>query len=511
MASHTEAPLPGMTHRQVATVISALLVGVLLAALDNTIVAVAMPRIVGSLGDVGDTSWVVTAYLLTATASTPLYGRLSDVRGRRSTFVAAAVIFLVGSALCGLAQNITELALARAVAGLGGGGLMTLALAVVADLVPGRARAKWQGMFGAVYGVAALIGPPVGGVIVDHASWRWLFYLNLLPGLIVLTVVQRNLHIPQARRAASLDLTGAALLTGGVLGFLLWLVRGQQVGFGSAQSWPAGAACLGLLAALVVQQRTAREPLIPARLFRAPGFAPAVTIAFLLGATLFAAILFVPLTMQVTQGRSATGSGLVLLAMTTGLLFSSVGAGRAIARSGHYRMFPTVGTTLVTVAALALTRLGPHTSTWSAVGVLGLLGLGIGMVSQVLVLIAQQSVGREEIGVATAAVSFFRSLGGTVGTAVCATALAAVLRDRSGNPVLAGVDVDRLSLLPDRLRQLSAARHTAFVNAFADATHEVFWIVAPAAGLALLVSLLIPRSAPSLREAAVAEVQSADQ
>jgi EmrB/QacA subfamily drug resistance transporter len=511
MPQPTEPPATGMTHRQVATVITALLVGVLLAALDNTIVAVAMPRIVGALGDVGDTSWVVTAYLLTATASTPLYGRLSDARGRRSVFLAATTIFLVGSALCGLAHNITELACARAVAGLGGGGLMTLALAVVADLVPGRARAKWQGMFGAVYGVAALIGPPVGGVIVDHASWRWLFYVNLVPGLFVLAVVRRNLHAPEVRSPHRLDLAGALLLSGGVLGFLFWIVRGQQAGFSAAQSWLPGLACLGLLAALAAQQRVAAEPVLPSRLFRAPGFGPAVAIAFLLGATLFAAILFVPLTLQVTQGRSATGSGLVLLAMTTGLLFSSVGAGRVIARSGHYRMFPAAGTALVTVAALALTRLGPHTSVWTTVLVLGLLGLGIGMVSQVLVLIAQQSVARAEIGVATASVSFFRQLGGTVGTAVCATALAAVLRNRSGNPVLAGVDVDRLSVLPDRLRDLSAARHAAFVSAFTDATHEVFWIVAPAAALALLISLRIPRTAPSLRDPEPVAVQSADQ
>jgi EmrB/QacA subfamily drug resistance transporter len=510
MHTQREQPATAMTHRQVRAVITALLVGVLLAALDNTIVAVAMPRIVGALGDVGDTSWVVTAYLLTATVSTPLYGRLSDTRGRRPTFLAATTVFLVGSALCGLAHNIAELAAARALAGLGGGGLMTLALAVVADLVPGRARAKWQGLFGAVYALAALIGPPVGGLIVDHASWRWLFYVNIVPGLAVLTVVRRQLHVPQVVTPGRLDVTGAALLSGSLLGFLLWMVRGQQAGFGAAQSWLPGLACLCLLPVLVVQQRSVAVPVLPTRLFTAPGFGAAVTIAFLLGATLFAAILFVPLTLQVTQARSATRSGLILLAMTTGLLLSSVGVGRAIARSGRYRTFPTAGTALVTLASFGLTRLGPTSATWRTVLVLGTLGLGIGMVSQVLVLVAQQAVGRDQIGAATAAVSFFRSLGGTVGTGVCATALAAVLQDRSGTPALSGVDVDRLSLLPGKLAALPPNRHAAFVTAFTDAAHEVFWIVTPLAGLALLASLSIARTAGAL-EAHPVGAQPADQ
>jgi hypothetical protein len=290
------------------------------------------------------------------------------------------------------------------------------------------------------------------------------------------------------------------LLSGSVLGFLLWIVRGQQAGFGAVQSWLPGLACLGLFTALAAQQRSVAEPVLPARLFRAPGFAPAVAIAFLLGATLFAAILFVPLTLQVTQARSATGSGLILLAMTTGLLLSSVGVGRAISRSGRYRTFPTAGTALVTVASLALTRLGPTSSAWRTVLVLGLLGLGIGMVSQVLVLVAQQAVGRDEIGVATAAVSFFRSLGGTVGTAVCATALAAVLRDRSGTPLLSGVDVDRLGVLPAKLQELPPDRHAAFVAAFTDAAHEVFWIATPLAALALVISLAIVRTVAPVLE-----------
>jgi hypothetical protein len=345
---------------------------------------------------------------------------------------------------------------------------------------------------------------------VDQTSWRWLFYVNIVPGLAVLTVVRRHLHVPEVVTPGRLDLAGAALLSGSVLGFLLWMVRGQQAGFDTAQSRLPGLACLLLLTALVAQQRSAAEPMLPARLFRAPGFGAAVTIAFLLGATLFAAILFVPLTLQVTQARSATRSGLILLAMTTGLLLSSVGVGRAIARSGRYRTFPTVGTALVTVAAFALTRLGPASATWRTVLVLGMLGLGIGMVSQVLVLVAQQAVGRDQVGVATAAVSFFRSLGGTVGTGVCATALAAVLQDRSGTPMLSGVDVDRLSLLPAKLTALPPDRHAAFVAAFTDAAHEVFWIVTPLAGLALLVSFSIARTAPVLQAHPVG-AQSADQ
>jgi EmrB/QacA subfamily drug resistance transporter len=492
MRSRSESSPVAMTHRHIRAVIAALLAGVLLAALDNTIVSVAMPRIVGDLGDVGDTSWVVTAYLLTATASTPLYGRISDLRGRRPTFLAALAIFLAGSAMCGLAHNITELALARAVAGLGGGGLMALALVVVADLIPGPARAKWQGLFGAVYGVAALIGPPLGGAIVDHASWRWLFYVNLLPGLWVMAVVARRLELPLAPVRGRLDIAGAALLGAGILGFLLWLVRGEAAGFGSVQSWSAGLVFLAAFAGFLADQRNAEVPVLPLRMFRNPGFASAVAIAFLLGAAMFAAILFVPLQLQVTQARSAAGSGVLLLAMTTGLLFSSVGVGRAIARSGRYRTFPIAGTALATAASFGLTRLDSHTSTWQVAGVLAVLGLGIGMVSQVLVLVAQQAVPRDELAVATASVSLFRSLGGTVGSAIAGAALAAVLRVRSESPVLAGVDVDRLGVLPQRLAGLTPARRAAFISAFTDAAHEVFWIVTPLAAVAFLLALRIP-------------------
>lgn len=491
-------------------VLTALALGVLLAALDATMVAVALPSVAADLGDLGDASWVVTAYLLTATSSTLLYGRISDVYGRRRTLLAAVAIFLAGSALCALARDIGELAAARAVQGLGGGGLLALAFAVIADLVPDRRRARYHALFGAVFGVAGLLGPLVGGIVVDHLSWRWLFVVNLPLGAVVLAVVTTRLQLPVRRRDEPLDVPGAVLLAATIGLFLCWLARSQQEGFGELLSWAPGVLAAVTLPAFLAVQRRAAYPVLPPGLFGNRAFSLASAVAFLIGAAMFATVLFVPLAMQVGQQRSATTAGLTLLAMMTGLVASSTVAGRLISRSGRTRTYPILGTALVALGLLTLTRLDASTGTAAILAALVVVGLGFGLVHQVLVLIAQNAVPRSELGVATATVSFFRNLGGTVGTAACAALLGTVLTDRAGGEALSrfevNADVQRLAVLPDAVAALPPGAQAVFVGAFTDATAAVFALGALCAGLAFVLALLTPAGT-----LAAAEDQSADQ
>lgn len=481
-----------------------LLLGVLLGALDGTMVAVALPTIVGDLGGIEDTHWVVTAYLLTATASTLLYGRVSDLLGRKPVFLAAIGIFLVGSALCAAAQGMGTLAAARAVQGLGGGGLLALALAVIGDVVPARQRTRFQALFGAVFGLASILGPVIGGPIVDNASWRWLFLLNLPIGAVVLAIVLTQLPLPVRRREHRLDLRGAFLLAGAVGFFLCWMTRGNEVGWSDPQSWLLGVAAAVLVPAFLLSQRSAPEPVLPLDLFRNPTFALTGAVAFCVGAAMFAAILFVPLVLQLVQDRSATSSGLMLVAMTTGLLVSSVGVGRTVSRTGRHKAPPVAGTALITLAMLGLTRLDVDTSAGYTIGVLTVLGLGLGLVSPVLVAVAQSSVDPGHLGIATASVSFFRNLGGTVGSAVGVAVLTHRLADGTWfaySPAQAG----EFSTLPGQVRSLPAEVQEAYGAMFADAATAVFWIAAAVGAVAFLCAVLTPAltlSQPSPEESA---------
>ncbi|HUR75796.1 MAG TPA: MDR family MFS transporter [Sporichthya sp.] len=472
----------------------ALMLGVLLGALDGTMVAVALPTIVGDLGGVEDTHWVITAYLLTATASTLLYGRVSDLLGRKPVFLAAIGIFLAGSALCAAAQGMGSLAAARALQGLGGGGLLSLALAVIADVVPARQRARYQGLFGAVFGLASVLGPVIGGPIVDHASWRWLFLLNLPVGAVVLAVVATQLPLPVRRREHQLDLRGALLLVGAVGFFLCWITRGQEAGYSAPQSWLLGVGAAALAPTFVLSQRSAPEPVLPLGLFRNPTFALTGAVAFCVGAAMFAAILFVPLVLQLVQDRSATFSGLMLAAMTTGLLVSSVGVGRMVSRTGRHKAPPVAGSALLTIAMVGLTRLDVNTSSGYTIVVLAVLGLGIGMVSPVLVAVAQSSVDVGQLGIATASVSFFRNLGGTVGSAVGVAVLSSRLADGTW-VAYAPLQVDSTSqirLLGDDVQTLPRPVAEAYAAMIADAASAVFWIAAAVGAVAVVLAALTP-------------------
>lgn len=482
---------PALPPRKFRLLLIGLLLGVLLGALDGTMVAVALPTIVGDLGGVEDTHWVVTAYLLTATASTLLYGRVSDLLGRKPVFLAAIAIFLAGSALCAAAQGMGTLAAARALQGLGGGGLLTLALAVIADVVPARQRARFQGLFGAVFGLASVLGPVIGGPVTDHASWRWLFLLNLPVGAVVLGIVATQLPLPVRRREHRLDLRGALLLTGAVGFFLCWVTRGQEVGWGEPESWLLGLAAAVFAPAFVLSQRSAPEPVLPLGLFRNPAFALTGAVAFCVGAAMFAAILFIPLVLQLVQNRSATASGLMLAAMTTGLLISSVGVGRAVSRTGRHKAPPVAGTVLITASMLGLTQLDATTSAGYTIAMLTLLGLGIGLVSPILVTVAQSSVDPRDLGIATASVSFFRNLGGTVGSAVGVAVLTHRLSDEPGWFAYTPLP-DQISTLPDQVGGLPAPAREAYAAMFADAASGVFWIAAVVGAVAVVLAALTP-------------------
>jgi EmrB/QacA subfamily drug resistance transporter len=485
-----------LTSRQLALVFAGLMSGVLLAALDQTIVATALPTIVGDLGGLTHLSWVVTAYLLASTTSTPLYGKISDLYGRKTVFQAAIVIFLVGSALSGLAQSMGQLIAFRAVQGLGAGGLMALAIAIIGDVVSPRERGRYQGYIGAVFAVASVAGPLLGGFFVDNLSWRWAFYVNLPVGIAALLVTSVALDLPFRRTGHAVDYLGAALLVAGVTCVLLVTVwGGDRYGWGSPTILGLAAAGVLLLGAFAVQERRAGEPLLPPRLFRDPVFRVATVNLFLIGVAMFGAIVFLPLFLQVVIGASATNSGLLLLPLMAGIVVSSVAVGRVISRTGRYRWYPIAGTALMTVAMGLLATMDASTSRTTASWYVALLGAGLGTVMPVMILAVQNAVDQRDLGTATSAATFSRSMGGSFGVAAFGAILASRLADQ-----LPGVDAEALQASPSQLRALPPAARQAVVEAVAHSLHVVFLAAIPVALAAFLVVLFL-REQP-LRESA---------
>lgn len=485
-----------LTSRQLALVFAGLMSGVLLAALDQTIVATALPTIVGDLGGIAHLSWVVTAYLLASTTSTPLYGKISDLYGRKQVFQAAIVIFLVGSALSGLAQSMGQLIAFRAVQGLGAGGLMALAIAIVGDVVSPRERGRYQGYIAAVFAVASVAGPLLGGFLVDHLSWRWAFYVNLPVGIAALLVTSVALDLPFRRNGHSVDYRGAALLVAGVTCVLLVTVwGGDRYGWGSPTILGLAGAGVLLLGAFAAQERRASEPLLPPRLFRDPVFRVATTALFLIGVAMFGSIVFLPLFLQVVAGASATSSGLLLLPLMGGIVVSSVVVGRVISRTGRYRWYPIAGTALMTVAMVLLATMDTTTSQTTASWYVVLLGAGLGTVMPVMILAVQNAADQRDLGTATSAATFSRSMGGSFGVA----AFGAILTSRLAQQ-LPGVDAEALQASPSQLRALPPAARQALVEAVANSLHVVFLAGIPVALAAFLVVLFL-RERP-LRESA---------
>jgi EmrB/QacA subfamily drug resistance transporter len=465
-----------LSRSQLVMTFGGLLLAMLLASLDQTIVATALPTIVGDLGGLDQLSWVVTAYLLGATVTMPLWGRASDLYGRKRLFLAAIVVFLAGSALSGAAQSLGELIAFRALQGLGAGGLMTLAMAIVGDIVAPRERGRYQGYIQMVFVVASVAGPLLGGVFADQLSWRWVFYVNLPIGAAALALTATSLHLPVQPVRARIDYLGAALLAAGLSSVLLvttW--GGREYAWDSAEIGGLAAAAVALLVAFVIQERRAPEPILPLRLFRDPVFDIVSAVLFLGSLAFFAVIVFMPIFLQVVTGASATQSGLLLLPLLLAATASTALSGRVISRTGRYKAFPVAGLSLMAVGLLALSQMTAGTSQATAALLLVVFGLGFGMVSQVLTLAIQNAVDRRDLGIATASANLFRALGGSVGVAVFGALFAARLD--SG-----GVDVQRVQSNPDAI---------ASVSAVAEALDTVFLVGAPIAALGVLVVLFL--------------------
>ncbi|MGI5273379.1 MFS transporter [Nonomuraea sp. CA-218870] len=487
-----------MRQRDVGLIIIALMLGMLLAALDQTIVSTALPTIVGDLGGLDHLSWVVTAYILASTVSTPLWGKLGDQYGRKRLFISAIVIFLTGSALCGLSGSMGELIAFRALQGLGGGGLMVLAQAVVGDVVSARDRGRYQGYFGGVFAVASIIGPLLGGLFVDQLSWHWVFYVNLPLGVIALLVITSVLPSDRSRTRHTVDYAGVVLLGGATSCLVLMASWG-----GTIYPWASpvivglAVAAVALLAGWVVAERRAREPVLPLELFRNRAFAMTSAVGFVVGFTLFGALTYLPLYLQVVHGVSATLSGVYLLPMMAGTLTLSIVSGRIISKTGKYRFLPITGTGIATVGMFLLSTLG-QTSSMLRLGLyLLVFGVGIGMVMQVLVIVVQNAVAFKDLGVATSGATFFRSIGGSFGVAV----LGAVFTGRlaqdvrevlARTPLPPGFDPAGVQQDPTTIQRLPPGVAAEFLQVYADSIALVFRVAAPIMLVAFLFSWFIP-------------------
>lgn len=489
-----DGPAEVTDKRSVHVAIGALALGLLLAALDQTIVSTALPTIVSDLGGLKHLSWVVTAYLLASTAATPLWGKLGDMYGRKKLFQSVIVIFLIGSALCGLSRSMGELIAFRALQGLGGGGLIVLSMAIVGDIVPPRDRGRYQGVFGAVFGASSVLGPLLGGLFVDTLSWRWVFYVNLPLGIVALAVIATVLHIPVRRTTHRIDYGGMVLVAAAATCLVLMTSLG-----GTTWAWGSwqvvGLAVLGVLlvAAFVLVERRAEEPVLPLRLFRIRTFWMCSVISFVVGFAMFGSLTFLPTFLQVVHGYSPTWSGVHMIPMVVGMLVASTASGQVVSRTGHYKVFPIAGTAVTIVGLVLLHRLDETTPVWALSLFLLVFGLGLGLVMQVLILVVQNAVGYADLGAATSGATFFRSIGAAFGVSTFGTIFSTNLA-REVTAALAGLtlppgfDPAMIQSDPRGVRQLPPSLRDPVLHAYSTAITSVFLWAVPVCTLAFVLA-----------------------
>jgi EmrB/QacA subfamily drug resistance transporter len=497
-AAPNPEPIRELPRRQVLLIIGALMLGTFLAALDQTIVATALPTIVGDLHGASHLSWVITAYLLATTVSTPLWGKLGDQYGRKRLFQTAIAIFLVGSAIAGLSQSMLELIAFRAIQGLGAGGLIIGAQAIVGDVVSPRQRGRYQGLFGAVFGVATVLGPLLGGFFVDYFSWRWVFYVNVPIGVVALFVTSAQLPSHHRKIRHVIDYAGTILLALATTALVLFTsLGGTTFPWTSAPIIAMAAAGVMLMVMFLLVERRAAEPILPLGLFANRVFSTAAAIGFVLGFAMFGALTFLPIFFQDARGLSPTKSGLQLLPLVGGLLLASITSGRLVSRWGRYKVFPVVGTFLMVVGLYLLSTISLTTGGPTIAGYLFVFGVGLGLVLQILVVAAQNAVPYEQLGTATSGVTFFRSIGGSFGTSVFGAIFANLLAHNVIHALhLEAVPPNLRSSLnaanPTSLARLPRAVHAGVVSGMVHTIQTLFLISVPIAALAFALSWFLP-------------------
>ena len=498
MTAATEAPLL-LTKRRIWIIFAALIAGMLLSSLDQTIVSTAMPTIVGQLGGVEHQVWLTTAYLLATTIVMPVYGKFGDVLGRRNLFLIAIALFTIASVGCAFAGDFTQLVVFRALQGLGGGGLMILSQAIIADIVPASERGKYLGPLGAVFGLSAIGGPLLGGFFVDHLTWQWAFYINIPVGIAAFAVAWFTLKLPAKKATQKVDVLGVIFLSAFTTCLIFFTDFGGDgdFGWGAIQTWLFGAGMVVAAALFVVTESRAEDPIIPLSLFKNPTFVNATLIGLILGLGMFSAIGFVPTFLQMSSGTSAAASGLLMIPMMVGLIGTSIASGIAITKTGRYKIFPILGTLITAAAMVAFTSLSADTPIWLICVFLFVFGAGLGLIMQVVVLVSQNSVPANQIGTATSTNNYFREVGASLGVAVFGTIFTTRLTDNltdvftsagasAGDAATATATIDpqTLNALPDELR-------LGVVAAYADALAPVFWYLLPFIGIAFVLSLFL--------------------